>query len=217
MSKTHTSHALRDRDGLAVIGRTLHDLRGIRFEEGEGGNQPPAAPPAAPPAPPAAPTPPPPAPPVAPPVPPAAPTPPPVHYKGDPDEYVRELREEAKNHRLAAEKAATDFAAAQAERDAAATARDNLARENKLLLVAPSLGANAAALLDSSSFTKTFATVDLTKDEDVKKAIEDALEKNSAFRSGPALPSSSGGGHQGGQPPATPTSLEAAVKKQLGG
>lgn len=29
-----------DVDGMAVIGRTLHDLRGIRFTEGEGGNAP---------------------------------------------------------------------------------------------------------------------------------------------------------------------------------
>ncbi len=29
---------LRDRDGLAVIGRTRHDLMGIRYEGGEGGN-----------------------------------------------------------------------------------------------------------------------------------------------------------------------------------
>lgn len=30
--------ALRDRDGLAVIGRTKHSLMGIRYEEGEGGD-----------------------------------------------------------------------------------------------------------------------------------------------------------------------------------
>lgn len=49
------SLALADRDGLAVIGRTLADLRGHRFTTEPGGNQPPA--PAAPPAnePPAAP------------------------------------------------------------------------------------------------------------------------------------------------------------------
>lgn len=33
----------RDRDGMAVIGRTLHDLRGIRFVEGEEGDKPDAA------------------------------------------------------------------------------------------------------------------------------------------------------------------------------
>ena len=30
--------AVRGLDGLAVLGRTLHDLRGIRYEDGEGGN-----------------------------------------------------------------------------------------------------------------------------------------------------------------------------------
>lgn len=35
----HTG-AARDVDGLAVVGRTLHDLRGIRFDDGEGGNVP---------------------------------------------------------------------------------------------------------------------------------------------------------------------------------
>lgn len=41
-----------DADGMAVVGRTLHDLRGIRFDEGTGGNQPAApAPGANPPAP----------------------------------------------------------------------------------------------------------------------------------------------------------------------
>lgn len=32
--------ACRGVDGLAVIGRTLHDLRGLRFNESEGGNKP---------------------------------------------------------------------------------------------------------------------------------------------------------------------------------
>jgi len=217
MSKHSPIPTLRNRDGLAVIGRTMHDLRGIRFDEGEGGNTPPvpAAPSAAPPAaPPAAPTAPPapPAPPAAPESPPAAPAP--VNYKGDPDEYVRELREEAKNHRLAAEKASADFATAQAERDAAAAARDDLARANKLILTAPKLGANAELLLDSSSFMKNFAGVDLSNEADVKKAIEDALERNSAFKAGPALPGASGGGHQGGHTNTKPT-LDGAVKARL--
>jgi len=43
MSIKSISLALRGPDGLAVIGRTLHDLRGIRYAEGEGGNEPPAA------------------------------------------------------------------------------------------------------------------------------------------------------------------------------
>lgn len=37
---TTTPLAARNADGVAIIGRTLHDLRGIRFDEGEGGNAP---------------------------------------------------------------------------------------------------------------------------------------------------------------------------------
>lgn len=214
-------HVARDVDGMAQIGPTKFQLRGIRFADGEGGAAPvvppaPAAPAAAPvPAAPAAAA-------VAPapasPVPPAAPAAPaPVNYKGDPDEYVRELREEAKNHRLAAEKAANDFATAQQERDALTAERDTLARERALLLNAPKNGARAELLLDSTSFMKTFADVDLTDEEAVTKAITDAIEKNSTFKAGPVLPSTSGGGHQGGNLSSTPLTLDAAVKKQLGG
>jgi hypothetical protein len=144
-----------------------------------------------------------------------APQPEPIRYQGNPDEYVRELREEAKTHRLAAEKAAQDHAAAQQERDAAAAERDQLKRERALLLNAPKYGARADLLLDSSSFMKTFADVDLANDEDVQKAIEDALERNSAFKAGPQLPGASGGGHQGGQPPTTKPTLQGAVAARM--
>ena len=161
------------------------------------------------------------APPAPAPTPPPAPQPPaeqpPVNYRGNPDEYVRELREEAKTHRLAAEKAANDFATAQQERDALAAERDNLARERALLLNAPKHGARADLLLDSSSFMKTFADIDLADDAAVEKAITDALERNSAFKAGPSLPSTSGGGHQGGQAPTTTPTIEGAVKARLGG
>lgn len=79
-------------NGMALIGRSLHDLRGIRFEQGEGGGAPapaPAAPPAPAPAPAAPPAPAPtPAPaPAAPPAPapgPAAPPAPPAPPAADP-------------------------------------------------------------------------------------------------------------------------------------
>jgi DNA-binding transcriptional MerR regulator len=38
MPKHSPFATLIDQDGMAVIGRTLHDLRGIRYEDGEGGN-----------------------------------------------------------------------------------------------------------------------------------------------------------------------------------
>lgn len=46
MLTTHKPCALRGPDGLAVLGQTLHQLRGIRYEGGEGGAAPaaPAAP-----------------------------------------------------------------------------------------------------------------------------------------------------------------------------
>ncbi|GLU91342.1 hypothetical protein [Agromyces sp. NBRC 114283] len=222
--RTITPTALSDRDGIAVIGRTLHDLRGIRFENEPGGGAPPAEPPApaSPPAaapqftpPPAAPAPAaqPPAP--QPPIPAAAPAP--IQYQGNPDDYVRELRGEAKQHREAFEREQTAHQTAAQERDAAAAERDRLARENHLLRAAPKYGANADLLLDSSSFMKSFADVDLASEEAVKKAIEDAIERNAAFQSGPGLPPTSGGGHQGGAAPANPVSLDGAVKKALGG
>lgn len=203
-----------NRDGMAQIGPTLFQLRGIRFAEGEdgAGGTPPVDP-----APPAPPAPTPPAPPA--PQPPAPqPSPPaPIDYRGNPDEYVRELREEAKTHRLAAEKAASDFAAAQAERDTLAAERDTLNRERALLLNAPKYGARPDLLLDSSSFMKTFADIDLSDEDAVKTAIEGALERNSAFKAGPALPGTSGGGHQGGSGTTTTPTIEGAVKARLGG
>lgn len=185
---------------------------------GAGGGAPAAPAEQAPPAPAAAPVPTPPpaqvAAPAAPPAPPAAP----IAYKGDPDEYVRELRGEAKSYREAKEAAETLAAEREQAATAAAAERDQLARENHLLRVAGKHGANADMLLDSSSFMKTFADVDLSKEDDVKKAIEDALERNSAFRAGPTLPGASGPGHQGSQRTTTPTkSLEGAVAAHFGG
>lgn len=222
MSTIQKRHlAARNRAGMAQIGPSYFQLRGIRLVEGEegSGTTPPATPPApTPPAPvtpqpPAQPTPPA-TPPATPPTPPAEPQPP-VNYRGNPDEYVRELREEAKTHRLAAEKAASDYATAQQERDALAAERDTLARERALLLNAPKHGARPELLLDSTSFMKTFADIDLSDEEAVTKAITDAIEKNSTFKAAPGLPGMSGGGHQGGGTPNTPNSLEGAVRAAL--
>lgn len=130
--------SLRDEaNGLGTIGRTLHDLRGIRFEDGPGGNQPapaPAAPAPAAPAPapapaqpaPAAPAPAPATPPAAtPPAPAPAPAAPandvPINPKtGQPytpaetQAYISELRGEAKTNREAKEAADAQLAAVMA-------------------------------------------------------------------------------------------------------
>ncbi|MCW2165396.1 hypothetical protein B0I12_002551 [Microbacterium hydrothermale] len=195
-------------------------LRYFDGENGAPGGTPPAAPaeqtpPAAPAAPAPVPTPPP-AQPAAPATPPAQPEP--VNYRGNPDEYVRELRGEARTHREAFEKEQGEHTATKAERDAAIAERDTLQRERAVLLAAPRLGAAADLLLDSSSFTKTLADIDLTDQAAVDKAITDALERNSAFRAGPTLPGASGPGHQGSQRTTTPTkSLEGAVAAHFGG
>lgn len=188
----------------------------LRYFDGDAGGAPGGDPAPAAPTPSPAPTPAPPAPAPQPAPAPAAPAAPaPINYKGDPDEYVRELRAENKTAREAREKAERDAQERQQERDAAAAERDALKREKAVLLAAPRLGANADLLLDSGSFTKTLAGIDLADQAAVDKAITDALERNSAFRTGPALPPSSGGGHQGGSPTTPKPTLEGAVKAAM--
>ena len=175
-----------------------------------------------PPAPPAAPAPQPPAPPApaAPQVPPTpnppAPTPPPVNYQGNPDEYVRQLREESRERReaLTAEQAAHNTVKSELATAQAALADQQ--RTNAVLRLAGAAGANATALLDSTSFMTALAAVDISKDDDVTAAITTALGKNSALSATPKLPTTNGGGHQGGSTE-KPQSLEGAIAAHLGG
>lgn len=222
-----------DRDGMAQIGPTPFQLRGIRLVEGEDGagttppgNPPAATPPATPPAetpPPAPPAPqptPPPAP--TPPVHPPAPTPPaqptpPVQYRGNPDEYVHELREEAKGHRVNYETEQAAHAETKTQLAAATGQVSSLERENFVLRNAAKFGVNPDAALDSNSFMTAFKDVDLSKDDDVKAAFETALEKNSTLQAGPKLPGTSGGGHQGGQPNTPTPTLQGAVAARMQG
>lgn len=223
MNKRTTVHpVLRDRDGLAIIGRTRHDLMGIRYDGEEGGNTPPAPPAGGgnstpPPAPPA-PAPQPPAPPTPPAPQPPAPAPqPPIDFRGDPNEYIRELREESKSRRLANEQLTSQLAETTHTNETLAAQNAQLARANAVILAAAGLGANAAAILDAKSLDSKLAAVDPSDPEAVKTFITEAMESNPAFKTGPTLPPSSGGGHQGGQPPAAPTTLEGAISKALGG
>jgi hypothetical protein len=199
--------------------RPAFDRPFLRYFDGEngapGGTLPAAPAEQTPPAAPATPSPPP-AQPAAPATPAAQPAP--IKYQGDPDEYVRELRSEARTHREAKEAAEARAAEREQERDAAAAERDTLKRERAVLLAAPRLGAHADLLLDSSSFTTALAAVDLADQAAVDKAITDALERNSAFKAGPTLPGASGPGHQGGRPtPTTTPTLDGAVKAHFGG
>lgn len=207
------------RDGMAQIGPTPFQLRGIRFVDGEDGGHEPAGqfarcdaprhppsptPPAAPAAQPAAPT------------PPAQPAPP-VNYRGNPDEYVHELREEAKGHRVNYETEQAAHTETKTQLAAATGQVSALERENFVLRNASKFGVKPDAALDSNSFMTAFKDVDLSKDDDVKAAFETVLEKNSTLHAGPMLPGTSGGGHQGGQPNTPTPSPQGAVTARMQG
>jgi hypothetical protein len=183
-------------------------LMGIRFLEGEEDAAP--ATPAPVPTPPAAvPT-----PPAATPAPVSTPAPAGKTYE---QEYVTALREEAKSYRSEASQAKTATDTLTAENTALQAQVSLMQRTQAVTLASATLGANAALLLDSTSFTTEFATVDLNDADAVKATITAALEKNPAFKTGPTVPPSDGGGaHQGSRIPATPSSLSAAVAKALG-
>ncbi len=211
----HRPAVVLDRDGMAQIGPSRFALRGIRLVEGEGGAAPVAPAATAPtPAVPAEP-----APPAAAPSAPAAPAPQPpapVAYHGDPDAYVRQLRDENKERREALTTERQAHEASKAALTAAESARDAALRELAVMRIAPAVGANPAALLDSTTFLTAIANVDLQNEDAVKAAITDALEKNSALKAAPTLPATNGGGAQGGST-ATPTTLEGAIAAALAG
>lgn len=218
MFKKHlTPGVRRDHDGLAVIGRSLHDLRGIRHVEGENGSTPPAGdtPPASPPTPappaPAAPTP--------PPAQPPAPSAPPSSSARTPDqEYVTSLREEAKGYRIERDSEKQKREAAEQKLTDATTAMQNMRRDTTVTRIAGTVEGNADLLLDSESFKKQFAEVNLDDAEAVKENITKWLESHPAYKSGPSLPPASGGRPTGaGSPPAQPHTLGAAISAALGG
>ncbi|SJN34106.1 hypothetical protein FM119_08770 [Mycetocola reblochoni REB411] len=137
--------------------------------------------------------------------------------KGDADDYIRELRDEAKQRRIAAETLTKERDEAATARDAVTAERDTLARQNAVILASQGLGANAAAILDSRALESKLAAVDPSDPDAVKAFITEAMEANAAFKTGPVIPSRNGGAHQGGTPAAQPLSLDAAVRGALGG
>lgn len=128
MQTNHAPHTTRDAFGVAVIGRTVHDLMGIRYNEGEGGNAPAGG--QEPPKPGPANT----APNPTPPAPattaagggttdqkPESTASPKVKFEDLDDDtkaFVRDLRTEAQTHRQRADAAADEAKAAKAQRDA---------------------------------------------------------------------------------------------------
>jgi len=198
-----TPTALRDRDGMAVIGRTLHDLRGIRHDEGEGGNASAAgtaeaagagaaaggtqtastAEPAA------AST--------------AQATTAAEKVEDLPawaQKIITDTRKEAGDHRAAAKTAAekaqkeltdklavalglkpdaaTDPAALTASLTAAQTAAQSAVRELAIFKAASSVGADPARLLDSNSFMSSVSGLDPADSAAVTAAINAAIAAN---------------------------------------
>lgn len=199
-------------DGLAVIGRTLHDLRGIRFDEGEGGNAPavPAAPAAADDA-----------------AGEAALAAAIAEANGSqtveslPDwaqKLIRDTRTEAATHRTAAKTAgdkatqdltdklavalglkpdaATDPAALTASLTAAQQQAQNAARELAIYKAAGSAGANPSRLLDSNTFMTSVAGLDPADGAALTAAIKSAIADNPLLKTVQAAVAS--GGELGG-------------------
>ncbi len=215
------------------IGRAPLRLRGIRFAEGEGGaapagggenggQQPAGAqtPPAPSPAQLAAfyasqnggqaPAP---AQPQAP-AQPAAPQP----IQGFTPEQVQKLMTESQTAQKAAEEAQTALAALQKERDDAQAQLAEFARE-KAVTTAAEGKANAALLLDSTTFQAAVKDIDLTDTAALSAAIEAFVQANPAYAATPAappLPNTSGGTPAGGTT-TKPNTLESAIAARLGG
>lgn len=240
MSNPATLPTLRNVDGLAVIGRTLHDLRGIRFDGEEGGNAPAGTPTAQATA--------------------AAnggadSNAPWTKENFDPDrafKLVENLRSD-----LAEQKTKTDAAIAaaaeQAKKDTLAefgrllsggeveetdpvklkakvtdlstqiqskdgaltTAQADLKARDLTIAVLTNPGArdaNTKLLLTSEEFKNSIASVEPTDEAAITAAITKALQANAALK---ATPSRSGGGeHQGATVQSLESQLAAATQKR---
>lgn len=105
---------------------------------------------------------------------------------------------------------ATPDPAVLAQQVAAEKARSTaLARENAVLLAAQSVGADAAALLDSRSFLGQLENVDPANAEAVKAAVQAAIAANPRYAAQAAAP-------QQPAAPATPAPRQASAAGQFG-
>lgn len=95
-------------------------------------------------------------------------------------------------------------------------------RENRVLRLAPGLGANADALLDSRRFTAAIEQIDPASDDAeaaITQAITDAMEKDPRIRvEAPKTPppKAGAGQHHGGHQTPPPKSLSEAVASRYG-
>ncbi|MCU1408471.1 MAG: hypothetical protein JWM23_551 [Microbacteriaceae bacterium] len=212
---TRTIHPVRTTvDGMAGIGRTSHDLRGIRFDENDGGNTP-AGTPAAPAAP-AATTP----PPAATPAPAATPSTPAAPIAGEnvtdlpawAQKIITDARKGEGDQRVAAKTAAedaqkaltdklavalglkpdaaTDPAALTASLTAAQATALNSARELAVYKAAGTT-ANPDRLLDSTKFLTSIKGIDPTDGPAIKAAIDAAVAADASLKAARAAGASS--------------------------
>lgn len=199
----------------AVVARPLIWNRPrLRFIEGAAGGEGGSTPPAPTPQPPAsapAPTPQPPAPAATP----AAAKPDP---KGDTvDPYIKQLREENAERRIAAKQAA------EAKEAAEKRAADLEAQLKQLQVDAavrniaakPDINGNASALLDSRALTNKLKSVDPTDTAAIEAAVKETLEANPHLKNTPTVPSSSGSTTHTGRHTNAHQTLEAAVRAGL--
>lgn len=227
-------------DGIAVIGRTLHDLRGIRHADGDDGGAPTPTPPAAdtveatvtagei--------------------ITPADSNAPWTKENFDPerawkrienmqadaaaaktktDAAIAAAAEKAQKDTLAQfaklltgeKEAETDpvkLAAALAEQNTALSTAQQAAKTGALntqvAILAPGLGASAKLLLNNEQFKTSVASVEPTDEAAITAAIKTALQANAALKATP--PRSGSGEHQGATVQTLETQLKAATEKK---
>lgn len=226
--------------GLAIIGRTVADLRGHRFGEGEGGNAPVGAPPAPAPAPAGTPAAPAPAAPSAPaegaiPLNPATGVP---FTAAETQARISSLNAEAKGHREAREAAEATATAANAQRDAVLAALgltptggttppdpaqleatlaertaavDSTARENLVLRIAGVQGVVADKLLDSKEFDKKLSALKSDDRAGVETLVSQWVTDHPEHKAAPVAAASSGGTSHTGNTDHTGRKTKAAA------
>lgn len=240
----HIALAARGADGLAIIGNTRHAMMGIRYADGEGGNEPSDNPPATDNKPPASEN------------PPKAnenddETPPPINAKtGKPytaketQDYIASLRTESKTNREAREKAEKEAQEAKDQRDKVLAAlglksdgtpadetpeqlaaklseRDKAveatARENLVLRIGtrPEISANVDKLLDSRAFTDKLASLKSDDRDGVEALVKEWIENDPSYKVTAAASSSGGSAHSGTPPTGTRKSMSEAVSAAL--
>lgn len=182
----------------------------LRFLEGapagEGGSTPPATPPA--PAP--APAPQPPAPAAS-----AAPAPKPGPKGVDP--YVRQLREENAERRIAAKQAAEAKEAAEKRAADLEAQLKQLQVEAAVRTIAakPDINGNASALLDSRALTNKLKSVDPTDTAAVEAAVKEVLEAHPHLKNSPKVPGSSGSTPHTGGHTSKALNLQQSIAQQI--